>query len=477
MSGRPALQGLAAAAALLLALACGPAEEPAPQRRWNVVLVTLDTTRADALGCYGAPGDPTPNLDAFAAGGVLFERCAATSSVTPVSHASILTGRDPYAHGLRVIHAGSSWRLAADVPTLVDALGAAGWRTGAILSSFTVSEHFGLDRGFDHFDNGFGAGSFETTDGGKSTWPTRRYQRRSDRTVDRALEWVEADGEPFFLWLHTWDPHDLQMLPPEDVVRRFLPEGARGTRPQPGAPPLEIYRAEVHWVDAQLGRLLDALDAAGHADDTIVAIVADHGEGLGEHGWLGHRLLYEEQMHLPLMMRWPGGPAGARVDALVRSVDVAPTVLDLLGLPALPGVQGASLRGLAEGRPEPPRLAYADQLNAWDTNGHVAELRPQDDLLHVLRDRRWKLIHKPTQPERSELYDLDADPDEAVNLYRADHPEAVRLLAELERRDPFVLEPFPEVEDPTGLDGVDDALRELGYTGDEDEVELEEDGE
>ncbi len=469
----------ARAALLLLALfGCAPAAEPGgdsaraaePAHRWNVVLVTLDTTRADHLGCYGAAGDPTPNLDAFAASGALFEFCMSTSSVTPVSHASILTGRDPYAHGLRVIKADGGWRLPADVPTLVDALGAAGWRTGAVLSSFTVSEHFGLDRGFQHFDNGFGDGGFRPGPDGKESWDTKTYQRRSDDTVDRALEWIEEGDEPFFLWMHTWDPHDLQMLPPQEVVHEFLPPGERGTRPMEGAAPLEVYAAEVHWVDRQLGRLLDALEAAGRAEDTLVAILADHGEGLGEHDWMGHRLLYQEQMHLPLLLRWPGGPTGVRVDALVRSVDVAPTVLDLLGLPPLPGAQGASLAALAAGAEEPPRLAYADQLNKWDTNGHVAEKRPRDDLLHVLMDRRWKLIHRPTQPEASELFDLANDPDEARNLWRADHPEARRLLAELERRDAYVLEPLPPLDVEGSVD-VDGALGALGYTAGDPEDE------
>jgi len=431
----------------------------------SVLLITLDTTRADYLGCYDATRATSPHLDALAREGVLFELCLASSSVTPVSHASILTARNPYAHGLRVIHAPGGWRLPADVPTLAEALRDAGKRTGAFLSSFTVSEHFGLERGFDTWDNGLGeaaSGKIAVGADGHAQWDTRRYQRRSDETTDRAIDWLRASADPFFLWVHYWDPHDLVLRPPDEVLHRFLPPGERGTRPL-GKQPLETYEAEIFWVDAQIGRLLAALEESERAADTLVAVIGDHGEGLGEHDWMGHRLLYQEQMHLPLVLRWPGGPRERRVDALVRSIDLAPTVLELLGLPALPGGEGASLVALSRGADESPRLAYADQLNAWDTNGKIAVTRPQDDLLYVLMDRRWKLIHKPTQPHNSELYDLESDPDEAVNLYRVDHPEAVRLLAELDRRDAYVLEQFPPLE-ADGAADVEGALGALGYT-------------
>jgi arylsulfatase A-like enzyme len=230
--------------------------------------------------------------------------------------------------------------------------------------------------------------------------------------------------------------------------------------------PQDVYDAEVAYVDAQFGRLVDTLHADGRLDRTLLAVTADHGQGLGDHGWWNHRLLYQEHIRLPLVLRFPGEPAGAVVDELVRSVDLYPTLLEAAGVHAPASVEGRSLLPLWRGEPDAPRSAYADQLNLWDTNAVMLEKRPDDDLLHVWMDREWKLIHRPTAPERSELYHLTEDPGELVNVY-ADHPEvAARMLVQLEALGAFRAEGFGDVE---AGDARTEALNALGYLGGDEE--------
>ena len=190
-----------------------------PQHDYNVLLVTLDTTRADYLGCYDAAhAELTPNLDALAADAVRFEFAIAQASATPVSHASILTGLNPYEHGVRVISADAGYKLSPEIPTLTTVLKGHGWATGAFLSSFTVSEYYGFDYGFDTFDSGLQrdvSRPFVRDRDGYARWPVGTGQRRSDATTDRALAWLAATKDrPFFLWVHYWDPHDWLVLPP-----------------------------------------------------------------------------------------------------------------------------------------------------------------------------------------------------------------------------------------------------------------------
>ncbi len=452
-------------ALLALPLACSEPSEGGGARP-SVVLVTLDTTRADYLGCYGRPGDPTPHLDALAADGALFELCISSSAVTPVSHASILTGLEPYQHGLRVMYAGSGFRLPESVPLLSEALKAEGYRTAALLSAYPVCEDFGFDRGFDHFDwPGPDSGSATRVEDGRMSWDTASFQRRSDVTTDLAIEWLSEVEGPFFLWVHYWDPHDGGSQPPEDFLRRFeVPSGAVSSQSK------AFYAAEVSFVDAQFGRLVDHLRETGRFEDTALAVISDHGEGLGDHGWHSHRILYQEQIHLPLILRLPEGPRGLRLPQLVRGIDVYPTILEALDLPSPGRVEGRSLVGLMAGRAEEPRSAYAEQLNQWDLNARMVERRPLDGLLHLEMDARWKLIHRPGHPERGELYDLAADPEESRNLY-SQRPEVVaRLMERMRARgEIFVHEAFPETADGSLPNTA--ALEALGYAGAEEETE------
>ncbi|MBL8862776.1 MAG: sulfatase [Planctomycetes bacterium] len=446
---------------LLLALGAGAfllLGRQAPQR-WNVVVLTLDTTRADFLGCYGRPGDPTPNLDALAALGTRFDLAIATASVTPVSHASILTGLDNREHGVRVLSGMCGYALKRGTPTLATILKAEGYATAAVHSAFPVSAYFGFDEGYDVFE------SFEGVIGrsqaGTMSWPLTELQRRSDDTTAIVVEQLAALDEPFFLWVHYWDPHDPVLLPPEEWTRN-APRGPRGELVMSR----ELYGAEVSYLDAQIGRLFAALQASGEWDRTLVVVVADHGEGLGDHGWPFHRILYQEQIRVPLLVRVPGLASTPAVPEVVSTVDIAPTVLDYLGVRPPRAMSGRTLRPLLEGRPDAPRTAFADQINGYDLNAAMLKSRPDDDFLYAVVNGSWKLVWRPNRPEKSELYDLSADPGEMHNRFADEPGEVLRLQKLLARHGPWVTAPCHE-PDATGVDreAALKILEGLGYAG------------
>ena len=224
-------------------------------------------------------------------------------------------------------------------------------------------------------------------------------------------------------------------------------------------------------MDAQIGRLLDGLRADGRWDNTLAVVTADHGEGLSDglqiHGWGAHRVLYRQQIHVPLIVRVPGGPSGKRVDRLTRTIDIYPTVLDYLDLAAPGAVHGRSLRPLMEGLDDEPRWHYADQINGYDTNAGMVLRRPKAEFLYCIMNEEWKLIYRPTMPERSELFHIAVDPHETKDV-REEHPDVYReLLAELGRRKGWVVRPFPSVGDAM-TDEERQALIDAGYVGRDD---------
>ncbi len=448
-----------AAAGVLACLGAGAAQPSATSdaARRNVLLVTLDTTRADHLGCYGSRVATSPRLDALAAEGVVFEHAIAQAAVTPVSHASILTGLEPYHHGLRMLHGREANRLPDDVSTLATVWRSGGGVAAAFVSAYPASSAFGLARGFDPFDETFPAEASVSADG---TVNTGRSQRRADATTDAALRWLRGATtakRPWLLWVHYFDPHDELLLPPTDFPCPAPPASGR-----PDAIRRAVYDCEVRFMDLQLGRLLDGVAAAGAADRTVVAVVGDHGEGLGDHGWWSHGVLYQEQIRVPMMVRAPGLPAGARVHARVATTDLAPTLLDLAGVPRAewPSTDGASLApALRAGREPEPHAVYADSVNlmtyAWpgsDRRDH------KDDRLYALLDGRWKLILHQLKPAESELYDLDADPAELRNV-AAEHRDVMkRMVKELAARHPF----YEGGGEGTAAERME-KLRSLGY--------------
>ncbi len=482
-SGAPALL-------LLLSLvAC--LQAPSPQR-WNVVLITFDTTRADALGAYGGDGAVSPVFDALAARGTLFLQAQAQAAVTPVAHASILTGLNPYNHGLRTLHGNRLYHLPATVPTLAARLQDLGYETAAFISAFPCTDRFGLDQGFEVFDADFGAAP-EARIGPAGNVSTGLAQRGAEATTEAARKWLAGrDGErPYFLWVHYFDPHDPLLRPPVfrqasfmDGFPRFAEmEQALGRDPEKFVadyvkdPDLmrrwlrRLYRAEVSWADAQMGRLFAAMEVHGGLERTVIAVTADHGEGLGDHDWWGHGILYQEQLHVPLALAGPGVPRDLKVGDRVRHVDLAPTLLRLAAGSAFERpVDGISLLPLMErrasggepGASERPGPAYADAVTLMRYGAvfdpGVSEVR--DDQLYAWIDADLKWIRHRLHADRSELYDLAADPGEQVNLVPVRPRDAGRLDRALEQESPMTEEiDFSLPED----DEVRRRLRSLGY--------------
>ena len=360
----------------MVAAACatGPSTPP-PAPPSNLLLITLDTVRADRLGAYGAAGAATPALDGMARAGVRFEQAIAAAPLTLPSHATILTGLPPTRHGLR--HNGAG-RLADPIDTLAERLRAAGYDTAAFVGAFVLDRRFGLDQGFALYDDEIPRGA---------TAPHLEAERPASAVVERALGWLaEREGRPFFAWVHLYDPH-APYAPPEPFRSRF---------------PAQPYEGEIAAVDAQVGRLLAEIESRGWSDRTLVAVAGDHGESLGEHGEATHGLLlYEATLRVPLLLRGAGLPAGGVVRAPVGLTDLGPTLAGLLGRDMAPPQGGRDLSAdLRAGREPAPADLYSE-TEYPRSFGWAA--------LAALRRGGWKLIAGP----RPELYDLSLDPDEA----------------------------------------------------------------
>lgn len=403
-TGRPLASsgaGLALLAMLVLgAGGCGGPEKtpnaaPAspPPSRLDVVLVTIDTMRADAPGFDGNAAGTTPLLDRFAATGRVFVDTHAHSVVTLPSHTNILTGLYPYQHGVRE---NEGFKLAANVPTLATLLHDAGYATGAFVSAFPLDSRFGLNRGFDVYDDSYPLES--------NPEAFQMSERRGDVTVAAALKWwASARGKPRFLWVHLYDPHS-PYRPPEPFLSRF--------RQQP-------YLGEVAAADSFLEPLL-APFLSGHEAPALIVVTADHGEALGEHGELTHGIFaYEATLKVPLLL-WGDGVSVGRDDRAAFHVDIVPTVLQRLGLTAPETLPGHSLLA-----PPESRSAYFEALSTCLNRGWAP-------LRGALREQR-KFIELPLP----ELYDLASDPHEQHNLFADDRRAAGELRQSLPAENPW----------------------------------------
>jgi len=372
-------------AAMVLVGGCAPGD--ADDRPPNLLLITLDTTRADHLGCYGSATASTPNLDRIATEGALFETSIAVGSITLPSHLSLLTGQYPARHGVRLN--GDFWPPDRG-ESLAGHLGQRGYSTAAVVSTYVLSAEFGIAKGFAEYDEP--REERAVVPAGDQFRHQPIVERPADESTDRALELLAGSlTEPFFLWVHYYDPHG-SYEPPEPFASQFADN---------------LYDGEIAFVDAQIGRLLERLRADGRFDRTLVAVTADHGESLGEHGEDTHGLfIYDATLRVPLLLRHAGEVApGRRHDRLVSGVDLAPTLLDLLGLPALDGVEGQSFAAAARGQAMSARSAvYAESQLPLRAYGWSP--------LYALHDGRHKLIEAP----QVEFYDLRADPGETTNL-------------------------------------------------------------
>ena len=421
------------AAILLLAVSCGlPGRTGRPP---DLLLITIDTLRADRLGCYGDPHARTTTLDALAEMGVRFSRASAVAPITLPTHASIMTGRYPSAHGVRI---NSTFVLPDRESTLAETLGESGYRCGAAVGAFVLAYRFGLGQGFEHYDDRFEAGGIAPPPGlGPETSPS---ERRAAAVTDAALSWLgdQPASDPVFLWVHYFDPHaDYDPPPPYASTS------------------VDRYRGEIAYTDREIGRLLEGLRRKGRLDDTLIVVVADHGEAFGEHGETQHGLfVYEPTIQVPLLFSWPGRiPQGVVVDHEVSQVDLLPTILSLLNLDLPNGVQGQDLS---------PAILGNGPLE--DRPGVMVEnLLPRLDFgwsqLYALRDEGWKFIEAP----RPELYHLESDPNEERNLAGEEPRRVARARALIQEiRGGAALDPEHQEakwQDPE----VVARLRSLGY--------------
>jgi len=375
---------------------------------WNVLLVTFDTTRADHIGCYGNDRIQTPTLDGLAEGGIRFARALTAVPITEPSHSTILTGRYPIAHGVRD---NGLFVLGDEQLTLAEILKSHGYDTAAAIGAYPLISRFGLNQGFDLYDDHL-TGIYEDWRGDRTVPKDHLFfdERRAAQVNEAILPWLEEhakkpDGKPFFAWVHYFDAHQpFEPAPPYDQLYAD-----------------DLYDGEIAYADSRLGFLLDRLKKLGELDHTLVVMTADHGEGLGEHDELTHAILaYNSTLHVPLIIRPPGDfpQHGTVVNDWVGTVDIVPTILDLLGLDVPDTVQGHSLVPFWTEGEHPSRwtkVRYAENLSPRLTHGW-GELR-------VLFEGSMKYIYGP----RPELYDLDADPDELHDL-SAEKPEQAEQM-------------------------------------------------
>ncbi len=362
-----------------------PAKTEFPRR---LLLVTLDTTRADAIGAWGGSG-VTPNLDRLASAGTRWQNALAPCPLTLPAHASLLTGLDPPEHGLRVNGEGA---LAAEVPSLAGVLASRGWSTGAFIGSRVLDRRFGLAHGFGHYDDRIAAERV-----GQYGYP----ERDAASVTDAALDWLGelSSDRDAFAWVHYYDPHAPYRAPGSD----------------PDSPERTRYLDEVAWVDRQLGRLLGGLP--GGAENWLIAVVGDHGEALGEHGEQTHGLfLYRGVLEVPLLLCGPNVAAGRAVAGPVAANRLALTLLRLLGVDNI-SLPGSSLPGIADTIEEKPAPVYAETLFPLAAYGWAP--------LTALTEGGWRYISAP----RPELYHLQSDPGETRNVI-ADVPEIASRMRE-----------------------------------------------
>jgi len=418
-----------AVAVLLLATlaACTPGGSSSGPRYpgANVLLVTIDTLRADRLGSYGYAPAHTPRLDRLAHEGVRFAQAISPMPMTLPSHTSLMTARYPYETGVRD---NADFEIDADIEMLAESFQQAGYDTGAFVAAYVLHSRWGLSPGFDMYDDNEVNGADDLSGAGQ-------LERRGDKVIADALPWIRSPREaPFFAWVHLYDPHAPYQAP-EPWFSRFASEP---------------YDGEVAYTDTVIEELLAGLDEAGLSDNTVVLVTADHGEDLDDHGEKGHGLfVYDTTQHIPMILRLPdGAAAGTVVDEQVRLIDVGPTLLDLVDVPVPGGETGESLRGFLAGEGD-SRPAYSETMYPrWHLGWQE---------LYALRKDGYKYILAPTP----ELYDVRADPGETDNLADSMPDLADEMRAELEALD-------ADVDDSAFNQTSGDAarrLRALGYIG------------
>ncbi len=471
----------------------------------HVILISIDTVRADHLGCYGYGRDTSPAMDELARQGVRFANAFSQSSWTLPSHMSVMTSQYPSVHGVQ----DDGQALADPVITLAEALQAGGYQTAAFVSWVYVGRSFGFGQGFDHFRELINRDRVRMASGGgayRARYVTHEVAAWLDAHI-RAQGGASADGrpadaqgiEPLFLFVHYFDPH-MDYAPPQPYDTMFDPAyrgPAKGTHrylsrynryfpvPPDTIPARDrdhvvaLYDGEIRYTDDSIGRLLEAVDSRLGLDRCVVVLMSDHGEEFGDHGSMeGHGwTLYDEVLHVPLILRLPRGRhAGTVVDRPVELIDIAPTVLSLASVDVPPGFQGRTLEPWIEqaaGISSPPGTPTGTPEQ--DATLIFAEMARFNIFRQAVRGRRYKLIHTDDSGENlfkkavqagTEFFDIHRDPAEQENLFEADHPVAAYLDRELDgfraesaRR----AESGPRTEEVELLPEDIELLRSLGY--------------
>jgi len=413
-------------------------ETPTAKKPLNVLLITMDTTRADALGVYGQPLPVTPNIDRLAREGALFRDAVSAAPITLPSHASIMTAVYPFVHGVR---SNDGYVLPQQSVTLAEILRQHGYRTAAEISAMVLNHQTGMDQGFESYRD------LESPDIDTKAAPSTQRKEKDDLALREryasditrhaiAFLATRHDG-PFFLWLHYFSPH-APYVPPQDIWKEI---------------PDDPYLGEVRYVDHEIGVVLKAMDRIGLTENTLIVVTSDHGESRGEHNEATHSfLVYDSTMHVPLIFKGPMGiVSGLEINGVVRLIDIAPTILDLLDYEPMQGIQGVSLGSLLSGESTDPGLvAYGESIGASVNFG--------SSVLRFVRKGDWKYIHSIDR----KLFDLEADPEELHNL-AAEWPERVdELYSTL--REQLVASPTPIRSKRIPLPpGEADQLAALGY--------------
>jgi arylsulfatase A-like enzyme/Tfp pilus assembly protein PilF len=397
----------------------------------NLVIVTLDTTRADRMGAYGNTNVETPAFDRLAREGVLFQEAVSVAPLTLPAHSSMFTGKFPPEHGVRD---NGGFFLGAEQLTLAEVLKSRGYQTGAFVGAYVLDSKWGINQGFDTYHDKFDLS-------GTRAVSLAAIQRPANEVVDQALPWLETTkGQPFFAWLHLYDAHS-PYRPPEPFATSYK---------------RHPYNGEIAFTDSQVARLIQKLEALGVYDRTVIMVMGDHGESLGDHGEAAHGFfIYNSVTRVPFVVRTPfPATRGRQVSDPVRSVDVMPTALDLLGVAPPAGISGVSLAPLLAGtRRELGLDAYSEAMYPLHHYGW-SDLR-------ALRSGRYKLIDAP----RPELYDIERDPQEAANLYEERRQLGDRMIAQLRSME----DRFAKTEAALPAADVDPEARQrlaaLGYVG------------
>ncbi len=421
---------LAAASAAVAQAAATRKAPPKAQPRPNVILITIDTLRADHVGCYGAQAVKTPTLDALAADGVVFERAISQVPLTWPSHAVILTGTYPFQNGVQDF---TGQPLAPQFRSVAQAFKQAGYATGAVVSAFVLDRSWGLARGFDFYDDAFSAETFEKKDIGL-------VDRRAGESVAHALTWLKkTPRRPFFLWLHLYDPHS-PYDPPEPYRTEYRDH---------------LYDGEIAYADHELGNLMAWLKQSRLYDASLIVALSDHGESLGEHGEDEHGFfVYNATVHVPLIVKPPAGSgirAGRRREP-VETTAVAPSLLELAGVKDAIQKQfqaGALFPADADRKDS----AYSETFYPFSSFGWSP--------LHALETSRFHYIDAP----KPELYDVESDPGETHNIVD-DQPATVAVLKE-KNQQLLAHNPFTGTSSTRGNLSPDAQakLQALGYFG------------